>query len=102
MWRTSHAFSTSICCCGSGLISSAKALRVNMLRTRGCCVHLVNRKRSILLNNRQLGLVCEERSLACLAEPHFDFALAAVANHKCDAARAVLIMANDRPFRKGC
>src|SRR5262249_6923668 len=32
MWRTPHFDSTSICCCGSGPISSAKALRVNMVR----------------------------------------------------------------------
>src|SRR6266481_7032440 len=31
MCRTPQDFSTSICCCGSGLISSAKALRINIV-----------------------------------------------------------------------
>src|SRR5438445_3103816 len=98
MWRTSHAFSTSTCCCGSGLISSAKALRVNMLLAHGCCVYLVNRKRSILFDNHQLGLVREKRSLAGLTEANLNFALRSITDHERDAARAVLVVANDRSF----
>src|SRR5438067_3535334 len=36
MWRTPQDFSTSICCCGSGEISSAKALRVNIGKVPYC------------------------------------------------------------------
>src|SRR6267378_171887 len=113
MWRTPHAFSTSICCCGSGLISSAKALRVNILLARGwirhggkarsgriACVYLVHRRESVLLDNRQLGLIREKRSLACSAEPNLDFALRSRTDHERDAARAVLIVANEHPFLK--
>ena len=46
MCRTPQRSSTSICSCGSGEISSAKALRVNMSRSPSPCVQAIGRMRA--------------------------------------------------------
>src|SRR5262249_14986559 len=65
MWRMPQDFSTSICACGSGEISSAKALRVNMAL--------------FSLHDGQLCLFRDEGALAALGEANSHFAHDAVA-----------------------
>src|SRR5207248_7873597 len=83
---------TSICSCGSELISSAKALRVNMPWTP---LPLVC---SRVLDDRELGLLRQERAFAGRAEADLDFTLRSIAGHHGDTARAVLLVADKHAF----
>src|SRR6266496_1092403 len=96
MWRMPQDFRTSSCVCGSGEISSAKALRVNMrefLIYRGalapCERETMNQIVSPVLHNRQLRLLGDEGALAALGEADLHFAHDAVAADGGDTADAV-------------
>src|SRR5207245_11380304 len=90
-----HWRSTSSGTCGSGLISSAKALRVNMATidaVSGVADVSAKLAKSCPPHHRQLRLVGDERLLAVAGEANLDLAAGAVTADRCHPADAVLVV----------
>src|SRR5437870_5715425 len=127
MCRMPHCLRMSTCTCGSGLISSAKALSVNMVQSsqksltqrRQGAKKLAKRTvlplrsslaswrlgvRSWLLtpaNDGQPGLVGEEGALPGLGKADLDLARGAIAGDLGHLAGAITIVANQHALGEG-